>query len=233
MPRSNRCVLAGLAYHVTQRGVDQRETFSSDGDRLTYLRLLRHERDAAGVKLLAWCLMSNHVHLVAIPVRDDSLAVLLRRVHGRYAQYYNARAERIGHLWQSRYFSCPLGPTHFWRALIYVETNPVRAGLVEWPEQYRWSSVAAHVAGRDLAGLLDMDWWARESPAGDWAEMLRSREHDCREEIERCTYAGRPFGEEGFVQAMSQWFGRHWERGRPKKPARSAAVAVGSQGSLW
>ncbi len=88
MPRRNRCVLPGVACHITQRGVDRRETFSCDQDRYTYLALLKQNLTDAEVRLLGWCLMSNHVHLIAVPERQDSLAVLFRRLHGRYAQYY-------------------------------------------------------------------------------------------------------------------------------------------------
>ncbi len=183
-------MLTGLAYHVTQRGVDRRETFSSEGDRAAYLKLVSQNRADARVRLLGWCLMSNHIHLVAIPEREDSLAVLLRRVNGRYAQYYNARTGRSGHLWQNRYFACPLSPTHVWRALIYVERNPVRTGLVECA-------------------------------------------HECRGEIERCTYAARPYGDESFLRAMPERFGRYWKRGRPKKANRASAGAGGNQASLF
>ena len=112
LPRRGRCLLPGVACHVTQRGVDRRETFSADQDRHTYLRLLRENLGDAQVSLLAWCLMSNHVHLVMVPAREDSLSILLRRVHGRYAQYYNACRGRSGHLWQNRYFGCMLEPAH-------------------------------------------------------------------------------------------------------------------------
>ena len=75
--------------------------------------------------------MTNRVHLILTPVREDSLSVLLRRAHGRYAQCFNARRGRCGHLWQNRYFACPLGPSHLWTALAYVDNNPTRAGLVK------------------------------------------------------------------------------------------------------
>jgi putative transposase len=94
--------------------VDRRETFSSDSDRLTYLQLLWQNLKEAEVRLLGWCLMPNHVHLIAEPEREDSLAMLLRRVHGRYAQYYNARVGRSGHLWQNRFFACVLSESHLW-----------------------------------------------------------------------------------------------------------------------
>src|SRR5215471_13425878 len=129
MPRRNRCILPEMPCHITQRGVDRREVFSIEQDRITYLRLLRENLNDTAVRVLGYCLMSNHVHLVAVPGKEDSLSILLRRVHGRYAQYYNARAGRSGHLWQNRFFACMLGPGHLWTALSYVERNPVRACL--------------------------------------------------------------------------------------------------------
>ena len=98
----------------------------------------------------------------------DLICIALRRVRGRYAQYYNARYGRSGHLWQNRYFACSLGPGHLWAALEYVERNPVRAGLVEWSGDYRWSSAAAHLEGCDPAGLVDLEWWRREYDGADW-----------------------------------------------------------------
>jgi REP element-mobilizing transposase RayT len=80
MPRPKRCVLPGTPCHITQRGVDRRETFSSTTDRQAYIRLLQENRDDAGVSLLGWCLMTNHVHLIALPVREDSLSIFFRRV---------------------------------------------------------------------------------------------------------------------------------------------------------
>ena len=76
---------------------------------------------------MAWCLMTNHVHFVVVPEREDSLAVMFRRVHGRYAQYLNARRGRTGHLWQNRFFGCPVAGARETSLLRYVEWNPVRA----------------------------------------------------------------------------------------------------------
>ncbi len=226
MPRRGRCILPGVACHVTQRGVDRRETFSSDADRETYLSLIRRNLEDAGVALLAWCLMTNHTHLIAMPQREDSLSVLLRRVHGRYAQYYNARHGRSGHLWQNRYFACCLGPSHLWAALAYVEMNPVRAGLAERPGDYRWSSAGAHLGTRDSCGLIDLEWWGRESGGVDWGRTLSGPGREPSESLKRCTYAGRPFGDEEFVRGISEQFGRHWVRGRPRKEPVAAAAAI-------
>jgi putative transposase len=222
MPRRNRCILPGVPCHITQRGVDRRQTFSSATDRLTYLRLLRDNLADAQVAILGFCLMSNHIHLIAVPEREDSLAILLRRVHGRYAQYYNTRSGRTGHLWQNRFFACVLGESHLWTALAYVDRNPLRAGLVKQPREYPWSSAAAHLDGQDVAGILDMVWWQREACGMAWEAMLREENGETDMSLRRCTYAGRPFGEESFVKEMSVRFGRYWARGRPKKQATAA-----------
>jgi putative transposase len=136
MPRNARCIKPELSYHVTQRGTDCQTTFHSRQDRQVYLDLLRANLPDRGVRILGYCLMTNHVHLVAIPGHSDSLATLFRRVHGRYAQYFNARRHRTGHLWQNRFFSCALSQSHLWTALRYVEMNPVRASLVASPAEY-------------------------------------------------------------------------------------------------
>jgi putative transposase len=211
-------VLAGVPYHITQRGVDRRETFSSDADRATYLRLLRENLEEAEAAILGWCLMPNHVHLVAMPAREDSLGLLLRRVHGRYAQYYNARTGRSGHLWQNRFFSCALGPGHLWAALAYVERNPVLAGLAMRAGDYRWSSAGAHLSGGDPAGVLDLDWWRRENPE-DWEWRLEGGDRETDADLRSCTHAGRPFGSDDFVAEMAEQFGRRWVRGRPPRVA--------------
>ena len=170
--------------------------------------------------------MSNHVHLIAVPERDDSMSVFLRRVHGRYAQYYNARNGRIGHLWQNRFFSCMLAPDHLWTALAYVERNPMRAKIVRRAEDYLWSSAVAHITGGGGSGLLDMDWWGRHGRR-DWRDLLnrplpknnRTTEGDANRRLRASTFAGRPFGDEFFVDDMAKRFGRQWRQreGRPSK----------------
>src|SRR5579872_6576310 len=203
MPRRNRCVMPGVPYHITQRGVDRRETFSFDYDYAAYLRLLGENLEDVEVALLGWCLMPNHVHLIAVPEREDCLNVLLRRVQGRYAQYYNARIGRSGHLWQNRFFACALGPGHLWAALAYVDRNPVAAGLATWAAGYRWSSASAHMVGVDASGLLDEGWWRSEAPS-DWDRRLDQDDHDAAAALRQCTHAGRPFGSASFVSELGE-----------------------------
>lgn len=226
MARNARCILPGLPYHVTQRGTNRQKVFFSTAHRKTYLSLVARHLEDAGVRVLAYCLMSNHVHWVVVPERADSLAVLFRRVHGAYAQAVNAGLGRSGHLWQNRFYSCPLSGKHLWIALRYVEANPVRARLVGKPEEYRWSSTEAHQgAGRDRAGVLDWDFWERSGGSTTWKEMHAAGEQEDQVHLlRRCTYAGRPFGEEAFVVQMEERFQRQWRRWGFEQATDSAAI---------
>ena len=111
---------------------------------MAYLDLLRQYAEEQQVGVVGYCLMSNHVHLIVIPRKSKGLALAMKYTHGRYASYWNVRHQSSGHAWQGRFYSCPLDETHFSAALRYAELNPVRAGLVQEPEEWPWSSAAAH-----------------------------------------------------------------------------------------
>ena len=144
MARLARVVAVDIPYHVTQRANALRFILDSDSDKLVYSDLLRQYCPLYELSLLGYCLMSNHVHLVVIPRKIDSLLLTLKNTHGRYATYWNASHTSSGHAWQGRFYSCPLDLTHLWRALRYTELNPVRARMVSTAEAYRWSSAGAH-----------------------------------------------------------------------------------------
>jgi putative transposase len=120
-----------------------------------------------------------------------------------------------------------MSQTHLWIGLRYVEENPCRAGIAVSPEGYQWSSAAAHITGaRDSSGILDLDFWTKAGGAETWLEMYGAPGVDERiGEFRKCTYAGRPFGEESFVEQMEERFGRRWRRTGNKPSAKAAKVA--------
>jgi len=215
MARVARVVVVGIPHHVTQRGNNQQVVFACDEERRTYLRTLRHHSARHHLTLLGYCLMSNHVHLIAVPSQTNSLALALGRTHNDYARWVHVRRCTSGHLWQNRFYSCPVSGTHLWRALRYVERNPVRAGLVREAGEWLWSSAQTHLSGADAAGLLELSDWQAAFTVEEWRRELGYPEDV--EEIERLrqsTHSGRPLGDEAFVASLELTLGR---RLRPQK----------------
>jgi putative transposase len=225
MARTARVVAAGVPHHVTQRGNNRQDVFLTDEDRRAYLDGLRKRAEEENLRILGYCLMANHVHLVGVPERDDSLARALGRTHSSYARCFNRKYLRSGHLWQNRFYSCPLGASHLYRALGYVDLNPVRAGLVGSARQYPWSSARAHCGANDPAGLIDEWSWSELEYSADWAELL-SRGVDGAVELRAATYAGHAWGEESFVRTLEKQAQRPLRRLRPgpKSTAKAAAA---------
>ena len=222
VPLTARVSIPGVAHHVTQRGPNRQRVFFGDADRRRYLEFLAEEAPLHSIEILAWCLMDNHIHLVAVPEAEDSLARGLGRTHFRYAQAINRRRRRSGHLWQNRFFSCLVEGSHFWRALRYVERNPVRAGLARRAWEWPWSSAAAHCGrGEDASGLLDLKDWAKRARGRDWPKELARREIE--EELAALrthTQTGRPLAGDRFLDALEAKLGRRLRAlpvGRPKK----------------
>ena len=189
MPRAARTVLPGVPHHVTQRGNRRQPTFFSDADYALYLGLLRYWCGKARTPVWAWCLMPNHVHLVLVPADADGLRAALAPAHRRYTWEINRREDWRGHLWQSRFASFPMDDAHLHACLRYVELNPVRAGLVARPEDWRWSSARAHLglAGDDLTDVA-----AGRERVDDWAAFLAAGLDTCdRDAIRAAEASGR------------------------------------------
>src|SRR4030065_1065208 len=149
MARLARVVVPGVWHHVTQRGNRRQQTFFNDEDYQAYLELLGEWCGQCGVEVWAYCLMPNHVHLIVVPDSEDGLHRALGEAHRRYTRRINLREGWRGHLWQGRFASFAMDQRHLLRAARYVELNPVRAKLCRAAWRWRWSSAAAHVAGRD------------------------------------------------------------------------------------
>jgi putative transposase len=166
--------------------------------------------------------MPNHVHLIAVPERSDSLARALGRTHNFYSRWFNAVRRRSGHLWQNRFYSAPLGGDHLLTALRYVDLNPVRAGLIEGAVEYPWSSASAHASGRDPSGLLDLEAWAEICPGNDWAPYLEAatKDEELLARIREATQSGKPVGSKLLVNELERQASQRLElrpRGRPRK----------------
>jgi len=246
MPRVARIVIPGCPHHITQRGNNRQDVFFVDGDRVRYLEILAEQSERFGLTVDGYCLMTNHVHLVATPAGPESLAKAVGRTHWLYTQYVNRLHGRCGHLWQNRFYSCTLDETHFWSAMVYVERNPVRAKRVRRAWEYPWSSAAAHCgvapprakAGTGTssacglrasqspfsppAGLLDLAAWANMLPPdGTWRDSLAEPTDEAlAAKLRLWTHRGRPLGSDRFVAKLERLVGRRLRPlpvGRPKK----------------
>jgi len=211
MPRIARVVVTHCPHHITIRGNRRQAVFFTDEDRVLYLRLLRRYAVRYGLMIWAYCLMENHNHLIAVPERPDSMNMTLREAHKKYTMQINIRMDWRGSLWQGRYHSFPLDGAHLYRAVRYVENNPVRARLVPFAEKYRWSSAASHVFGTPDPLLSPCPLQKGRS----WVAYLRDKEEE--EELRNIRshiMSGRPLGTEKFIDQLEAKLGREL---RPKK----------------
>jgi len=172
MARDARVIQVDIPYHITMRGNNRQDVFRTDKDREQYLLFLCMYARRFCLDILAYCLMTNHVHIVAIPRLITSFAQCFGQVHGRYARYFNKQHDQIGHLWQERYYSCGMDEGRLLSVVRYVECNPVRAGIVRNAWDYPWSSAAAHVGQLNPSGLLDLELWHSWWDAETWKEIL-------------------------------------------------------------
>jgi putative transposase len=145
MPRIARIVAVDYPHHITQRGVRSIVIFKNDSNRNQYLRIIKEEAERHDLEILAWCLMTNHVHFVAVPHKETSLSQGFGEAHKRYTRMKNFGDNVRGYLFQGRFGSCVLDERHLLAAVSYVENNLVNAGMVKHAWQYKWSSAAFHV----------------------------------------------------------------------------------------
>ncbi len=172
MTRRPRIVIPGWVHHVTQRGNHRQVVFFSDHDRAVYLKLLAKYLPTYQITLIGYGLMDNHVHLIVIPENESCLSDGIGQLHHDFALWQNTQCGRNGHLWQNRFFSCPVEGERAGQVLAYAELNPVRAGMVPNAWDWAWSSAQAHLTGDDVSGLLDMTYWRNAFHDVNWREFL-------------------------------------------------------------
>ena len=209
MPRLARIVIEGVAHHVVQRGNNRQDVFFVPDDYHAYLGLLKAQCEREGLKILAYCLMTNHVHLVATPEKPESLARAVGRTDFLYTQYVNRLHGRSGHLWQNRFHSCALDEKHFWLAVRYVEQNPMRAGMLQKAWSYPWSSAAAHAGQRAEDALVNLAEWRSMMPAGEWRKALeRLPGKEAVSALRKSTQRGWPIAGDSYLSKMEKLLNR-------------------------
>jgi len=194
------------------------DIFNCDDDRTAYLHFIAAQTSRFGVEVLAWCLMTNHVHFVAVPEEESSLARAFGEAHRLYTRMKNFEQGVRGYLFQGRFGSCVLDERHLIAAVRYVEQNPVRAKMVKEPWDYVWSSARFHVEleetdplvkDRSLIGLVK-----------DWRCLLLHPDMAAYENLRCGVRVGRPMGDEFFIKTVEAVVGRDLSKGKSGRPRK-------------
>src|SRR4030042_2625995 len=219
MPRIARIVVPHFPHHVIQRGNRRQNVFFSESDKRLYIKLLQKQGKEAGIKYWSYCLMDNHIHLVAIPEKEKSCAQGIGKADREYSLLINSREGWEGYLWQGRFMSFPMDDSYLFAAIRYIERNPVRAGLVKYAEDYTWSSARAHVYRSDdplvseIPSHLHTDSWAEYLRHPDDQSMMRA--------FGRSARTGRPLGDDPFLLELEKITGRVLRKKKPGPKPRS------------
>ncbi len=222
MPRIGRIVAVGHPHHITQRGNYRQKIFSNNADRKKYLSFLKDECNRYGLAILAYSLMPNHIHFIALPSKKDSMAKVFKYTHMKYSQYYNKKMRAQGHLFQGRFFSSVMDELYTLSCARYIERNPVRAKMVEKPYLWEWSSAKVH-CGIDIFDVLGVNklFDYIEETQKTWKAFIEMPGNpDEIKQIREQTRRGRLLGDSNFIKNLEiklNRFLRLKPRGRPKK----------------
>ena len=218
MARLARIVVPGLPHHVTARGNRREPIFFEEGDQEIYRDLLAEQMLKAEVEVWAYCLMPNHVHLILCPRTNDGLARALGAAHRRWANFINARGRWRGHLFDGRFASVAMDDSHLFAAVRYVALNPVRARLVAAAQDWPWSSIRAHLSGKDDGLVMVGPVLDRVQRFGD---LIEADTEDPAFAILRAAEAtGRPLGTADFVADLERRLGRPIARRAPGRKTK-------------
>jgi putative transposase len=221
MPRRLRAALGGYVYHVLNRAIGRRTLFRREGDYAAYEEILREAPDFQPMRLLGYCLMPNHWHLVVWPKADGDLSTYLRWVTVTHTQRYHShyRTAGTGPLYLGRFKSFPVQENdHLWTLLRYMERTPLRSGLVTTVERWRWSSLWHRVHG--TADWLT-PWPGRRPDLSTWRRYVNGVETEAEAAaLQRSIARGAPFGSERWALSTAGRLGLESAlrpRGRPRK----------------
>ena len=201
MPRKTRLFVPGLCHHAIQRGNNKQDVFNDDDDRLYYLQWVKMLAWQYPVAIIGYCLMTNHIHLLILPLTTEGVVNFMKLLSQRYSQYFNRKYHRSGRLWENRYKIHPIDGEVYHVVLRYIERNPVRAGMVSDGTAYEWSSARYHVLGiPDPAVTADYI----HISCFTYKEFFYEQEH--KEDVGAIRIAawGRPV----FLEALAEKLGR-------------------------
>jgi len=235
MPRKPRFIIPGVPLHIVQRGHNRTPVFFEDEDYLAYLSWLEQASIKYACHIHAYVLMTNHIHILATPEDREGITRIMQYVGRYYVPYINRKYDRSGSLWEGRYKACMVQEeTYFLRCMRYIESNPVRAGIVLEPEEYRWSShhangyaiekesnlLRAHIIYQELGADLP-------SRQRAYLALFHSIElsGEIMQQINACWQTGVPLGDSRFKLEIESLLGQkvgHSRRGRPKQEQKNS-----------
>ncbi len=223
MTRLARIVIPGVPHHVTQRGNRREPVFFNDDDYRVYISLIGRAARASSTQIWAFCLMPNHVHFILVPSDEDGLRRTFAEAHKRYTGRINARHGWTGHLWQGRFYSTAMDERHLSAAIRYVAMNPVEAGLVDRPQDWRWSSVQTHLGSREGGFVEVSPVLSRTGPFLDF--LGQPTDGRATSNLLASATTGRPVGAAEWIHRLEAETGRTLvpaKRGR--KPTRNSVT---------
>ena len=202
MPRIARATAGGLCYHVLNRGNGRARVFHKDGDYQAFIDLIAEANDRIPMRVLGYCLMPNHFHLMVRPFGDGELSTWMQWLMTSHVRRYHAHYHSSGHIWQGRFKSFIVQKDeHFLTAIRYIERNALRAGLVKRAEDWRFGSLYWRTAGRQLGLLTD---WPVQRPRR-WREMVNRPQSEAElEALRLCGKRGRPYGDDRWVKRAAK-----------------------------
>jgi len=223
-------------HHITQRGNNHADVFFDDVDRGYYLKKLKECCEDCRVRIWAYCLMTNHVRLLAVPEDSHALSRCIGRTNLSYTQYVNRRYNRSGRLWQNRFFSTIVEKdSYLWAVTRYIELNPIKAKLVKDPLAYPWSSCGANTGGRQEDFVKSEDW-LDEKDRNAYRRFLMRQDANTDETIRISTSTGRPLGSREFIEKLEAKLSRNLfpkKAGRPRKEETRMASPADKSPNLF
>ena len=229
LTRLTRFSIPGVPQHITQRGNNRQDVFRGEQDYLLFLRRLMESASTCGCQVHSYVLMTNHIHLLATPVEWNSIGRLMKSVTARYSRYFNTKYDRTGTLWEGRYRATVIdSEEYFLTCSRYIEQNPVRAGMVGDPGEYRWSSYRHKAWGLGDSIVRESDLYLRLG-ASPGERQLAYRDllaamtpEDALAAIREATSKSWALGGKEFVRSIGEAAGR---RPRPLPRGKSKLVS--------